>query len=119
MAKPPVAEQLQVNFRMPVDLRDEIKREAEAHGRSMNAEIILALSAYYGMQGSEAFTVGDVVEKLQQRLVDTIRPSDAIRRTAEFGGMPLGDVLRKLEAAENIEAFADMLAEKVASRLKP
>ena len=43
MAKPPVSEQVQVNFRMPVDLRNRIKYYAELNNRSMNAEIISAL----------------------------------------------------------------------------
>lgn len=43
MAKPPVSEQVQVNFRMPVALRDRIKHKAEAHGMSMNAKIVEAL----------------------------------------------------------------------------
>lgn len=43
MAKTPVAEQVQVNFRMPVDLRDRIKAAADENSRSMNAEIILRL----------------------------------------------------------------------------
>lgn len=47
MAKPPVSEQVQVNFRMPVDLRDRIKRKAEDNGQSMNAEIVDALERMF------------------------------------------------------------------------
>lgn len=43
MSKPPVSEQVQVNFRMPVELRDRIKAAAEDNHRSMNAEIIARL----------------------------------------------------------------------------
>lgn len=47
MAKPPASEQIQVNFRMPVDLRERIKAAAEESGRSLNAEIVFALSERY------------------------------------------------------------------------
>lgn len=43
MSKPPASEQVQVNFRMPVGLRDRIKAAAEDSHRSMNAEIIARL----------------------------------------------------------------------------
>lgn len=43
MSKQPVSEQVQVNFRMPVELRDRIRAAAEANHRSMNAEIIARL----------------------------------------------------------------------------
>jgi hypothetical protein len=43
MAKPPAAEQVQVNFRMPVELRDSLRNEAEKKGRSLNAEIVFRL----------------------------------------------------------------------------
>lgn len=47
MSKPPVTEQVQVNFRMPVDLRDAIREAALRSGRSMNAEIIMRLEATF------------------------------------------------------------------------
>jgi hypothetical protein len=47
MAKVPVSEQVQVNFRMPEALRDQIKQAAKDNSRSMNAEIIHALELYY------------------------------------------------------------------------
>lgn len=40
-------EQVQVNFRMPADLRDRIKAAAEANNRSTTAEIVDALEAKY------------------------------------------------------------------------
>lgn len=43
MARPPATEQVQVNFRMPAELRDRIKAAAEKNSRSMNAEIVHAL----------------------------------------------------------------------------
>lgn len=47
MAKVPVSEQVQVNFRMPPALRDRIKAAADASGRSMNAEIIARIEATF------------------------------------------------------------------------
>lgn len=47
MAKPPVSEQVQVNFRMPVDLRDRIKAAAEVDGLSMNHIIVATLEEKY------------------------------------------------------------------------
>lgn len=47
MAKTPVSEQVQVNFRIPVPLRDRIKAVAEKNNRSMNAEIIARLEASF------------------------------------------------------------------------
>lgn len=47
MARPPVSEQVQVNFRMPVDLRDRIRAASESNNRSLNAEIVAALEEKY------------------------------------------------------------------------
>ncbi|WP_417809312.1 Arc family DNA-binding protein [Thioclava sp.] len=62
MTKTPVAEQVQVNFRMPAELRDRIKLAAERNSRSMNAEIVSVLE--------EAFpkpkTGRDFIEKLKE-----------------------------------------------------
>ncbi|AML52484.1 Arc family DNA-binding protein [Falsihalocynthiibacter arcticus] len=48
MTKPPVSEQVQVNFRMPKELQDKCKTAAGKNGRSMNAEKIFALEKYFG-----------------------------------------------------------------------
>ena len=56
MAKTPVSEQVQVNFRMPESLRNRIKVTAEANNRSMNAEIIEALEDKFPpFSGEEKF----------------------------------------------------------------
>lgn len=47
MSRAPVTDQVQVNFRMPVDLRERIKLAAEENNRSMNAEIIATLEEAY------------------------------------------------------------------------
>jgi hypothetical protein len=44
MAKTPSSEQVQVNFRMPEELRERIKLFAEKQGRSMNAAIVDSLT---------------------------------------------------------------------------
>lgn len=73
MAKTPVAEQVQVNFRMPVELRDRIKAAAEISNRSMNAEIVATLEkAYPALTGIEA-----TVERIN-RLVSVARELDAV-----------------------------------------
>ena len=60
MAKPPVSEQVQVNFRMPVDLRDRIKAAAEAEGVSMNHLIIDALYRRYPAPQTPSDIVNEV-----------------------------------------------------------
>lgn len=50
MSRVPTSEQVQVNFRMPESLREQIKEAARDNRRSMNAEIIQALEWYYSMQ---------------------------------------------------------------------
>lgn len=47
MAKTPVSEQVQVNFRIPAPLRDRLKAMAETNNRSMNAEIVARLEASF------------------------------------------------------------------------
>nr|WP_162623715.1 Arc family DNA-binding protein [Paracoccus saliphilus] len=64
MAKPPVSEQVQVNFRMPVDLRDRIKAAAESSGRSMNAEIVATLEEHYPSAPLKAGELFEEVMKL-------------------------------------------------------
>lgn len=76
MAKPPVSEQIQVNFRMPVDLRDRIKIAAEVNNRSMNAELIAALEEMYP---ASDFDLGTFIEKWSKRLKGMKDPMDASR----------------------------------------
>ncbi len=53
MTRVPSSEQMQVNFRMPKDLKALIKVAAVENGRSLNAEIIHALEQYYSTKGQE------------------------------------------------------------------
>lgn len=64
MAKPPVSEQVQVNFRMPADLRDRIKMAADRDGVSMNHVIITTLEEKYpAPRTSDAF-LGEIMRHL-------------------------------------------------------
>ena len=64
MAKTPVADQVQVNFRMPADLRDRIKARAEKNGTSMNAEIIEALETIFPAPRGPEEIVNEITETL-------------------------------------------------------
>ena len=79
MAKPPVSEQVQVNFRMPVPLRDRIKAAAEKNGNSMNAEIVDALTrAFPEPQGVRevlddvALTLALVEPNLREKVIQAL-----------------------------------------------
>ena len=48
MAKIPSEPQVQVNFRMPVSLRQRVQESAEINGRSMTAEIVQLLEKALG-----------------------------------------------------------------------
>lgn len=88
MARPPVSEQVQVNFRMPVDLRDRIKRRAEAEGTSMNAEIVDALERMFprprdvsDVIAEVASVLGNVEPELRERAIA------ALKERAESGAL--------------------------------
>ena len=75
MSKPPVSEQVQVNFRMPVDLRDRIKAAAEANNRSMNSEIVARLEASLsGKIETEAKCAANYLEHLLRQQIAGQRP---------------------------------------------
>lgn len=63
MARGPVSEHVQVNFRFPGDLRDRIKAAAEANNRSMNAEIVARLEGSFTTNEREAGRIADAIEK--------------------------------------------------------
>ena len=50
MPKIPSAEQVQVNFRLPAELRDMIKDAAGSNNRSMNAEIVSRLGSSFAQE---------------------------------------------------------------------
>ena len=86
MAKSPVAEQVQVNFRMPVALRDRIKAVAEDSGRSMNAEIVQALEYYFPKPATPADVLADVISNLAFYDGPLLEESiELIRKAAEDG----------------------------------
>lgn len=47
MARPPASEQVQVNFRMPADLKARIEAAAEANNRTTTAELVATLEEKY------------------------------------------------------------------------
>lgn len=47
MKRPPATEQVQVNFRMPADLKARIEQAAEANGRTTTKEIVATLEEKY------------------------------------------------------------------------
>lgn len=47
MARPPATEQVQVNFRMPADLKDRIEAAAKANRRTTTAELVARLEATF------------------------------------------------------------------------
>ncbi|MBC7131703.1 MAG: Arc family DNA-binding protein [Roseovarius sp.] len=88
MAKPPVSEQVQVNFRMPVDLRDRIKRKAEEHGQSMNAEIVEALEHMFPAPRGVKDVLEDVITVLMYVEPDLReRAIEALVKEADSGSL--------------------------------
>lgn len=51
-----MTDQVQVNFRMPIELRDRLKEDAFMQNRSMNAEIIARLQSTYRRKTPEEAT---------------------------------------------------------------
>lgn len=64
MARVPVSEQVQVNFRLPLDLRDRVKAAAERNGQSMNAELTEALERAFPKPMTAQEVVSDIADVL-------------------------------------------------------
>lgn len=64
MARVPISEQVQVNFRLPLSLRDRIKTAAERNGQSMNAELIDALQRAFPEPMTAQEVVADIADLL-------------------------------------------------------
>lgn len=64
MAKEPYPSDEQDKFmvRLPPGMRDTIKRHAEMHGRSMNAEVVEALRHKYESIDTLAFNVSELIK---------------------------------------------------------
>jgi hypothetical protein len=54
MPKTPSLEQVQVNFRMPVELRDQLRSASEGNHRSLNAEIVARLEQSFWVDTAAA-----------------------------------------------------------------
>ena len=63
MARPPASEQIQVNFRMPADLKARIEAAAEANNRTTTAELVAALEEKFP---PPALHHRELVDALQQ-----------------------------------------------------
>ncbi len=114
-------------LRIPPALKEFIQEEADLHGRSLHSEILMALQKYYDWHDEDRpNTVGDMLAKHEESgepVAALDRQSegigDALKGVPDVGKMPIGQVLRKLRAADDIESFANLLADKLAQRLKP
>lgn len=83
MSKPPVSEQVQVNFRMPVDLRDRIKAAAEANNRSMNAEIVSRLDdSLFSDYPPDAKAIQAIADAVIRRIAE-FAPEETLSQTVE------------------------------------
>lgn len=99
MARPPVSEQVQVNFRMPADLRDRIKRHADAEGASMSAAIVDALQRTFPAPRDVQDVVDDVIAVLLQVQPELReRAISALQKRAENGSLSI-----EAEACAHIE----------------
>lgn len=69
MARAPSSEQVQVNFRMPAELKSRVEAAAEANNRSTTAEIIARLEAsFVELSPSDA----DFVRAIVDRTIDNM-----------------------------------------------
>jgi hypothetical protein len=96
MARPPVSEWTQVNFRMPADLRDRIRASAEKDGVSMNAKIVDALTAMFPTPLTTEDVVRDVA--LQLGLVEPELRADAIQELVKLARAGKLDKMAEIEA---------------------
>lgn len=64
MAKPPSSAQVQVNFRMPADLKARIEAVAAEHSRSTTAEIVATLEAAYPAPVVSGLDLAGAIDRL-------------------------------------------------------
>ncbi|RQP04844.1 MAG: Arc family DNA-binding protein [Paracoccus sp. BP8] len=67
MARPPSSEQVQVNFRMPADLKARIEAAAEANNRTTTAELVATLEEKYP---APADPMSEVMDKILDFMMD-------------------------------------------------
>ncbi|UFM63643.1 Arc family DNA-binding protein [Paracoccus sp. MA] len=90
MARPPASEQVQVNFRMPADLKARIEAAAEANNRTTTAELVATLEEKYPPipdrsdveLSHRAITIRGIDAALQQVRANMIRQLDGGRADA-------------------------------------
>ena len=105
MAKKPPPALVPVLARMPDVLRDKLKDDAEANGRSMNAEITHRLATYEDMARRIA-----VAEAIEARLLG---PKEApLDETDHFNaGSASLHILPEISPEEAVQAIAEMFGE--------
>jgi uncharacterized protein (DUF1778 family) len=107
VARPPTAEQVQVNFRMPADLRDRIKAKADATGRSMNSLIVEVLEQKfpkYRVPNREMCNTFLRMDSQSQRLfLDSARDRYPQRLVSFFEALSVAkEMMDKTALGENI-----------------
>ncbi len=118
MDKKPYPSELQDRFivRMPDGMRDRIKAAAEASGRSMNAEIVQALQAYYDIVERDPSAISRALSPAIGLGLDLGAVGQEIHPTpARIGGLGLlsiGDTIGERRLKEIIEETAEAAAEK-------
>jgi hypothetical protein len=88
MTKTTSSEQVQVNFRMPVELRDRLRAASQENHRSLNAEIVARLE--YAFAG----------ERLEANLPATSRSAQANEADDDITAKTLQEIERRLAASE-------------------
>lgn len=82
-------------LRIPPGLKEYIQEEANAHGRSLHSEILVALQNYYDWHEEDRpMTVGDVLRRVEKK--NLARPE-----------------------LNDLDALAEAIAAKIVDRLKP
>lgn len=81
MARTPAADQVQVNFRMPVELKEQVEAAAAANNRSTTAEIVARLEASFYLDAARSERRGAVGKALVE--VHNLEQELAALRTAQ------------------------------------
>ncbi len=93
----------QFPLRMPDGMRDRIKKSAERHGRSMNAEIVHALEMYFPPEP----TLEQVLERIHLALKQASIPDELPYRAALIEG--LEDLEKRLVSGLEFDQYQSRL----------
>lgn len=75
------------NIRLPPGMRDRIKAAADAHGRSMNAEIVTTLEAHYPAVSLDVRAVDSLLHYVSNAATDQERIERVQEVNAKFTAM--------------------------------